>query len=1056
MDGVRGQKAWCALALAMLTGTLLPADVRAAEVAAQMPEIQEAVAVSSDGDTAPATPAAHNVRPDVSGGPAATWIWPKGNPDRCFLKTAFDGAGLKSAALIASCDNLMTVSLNGKRVASSDTWQEPVVVDVTRQLAAGENVLSVDAGNQGGVAGLALKLVLVQNDGTRRYVVTDETWTGSLKADFAESVALAAGGKMGVGPWGDVFSSPGGSGGGLPKGRVPPGVFQVPAGFQVELLYTVPKDEQGSWVCLGLDHKGRLIASDQGDKGLYRITPAPIGSGEPTRVEKLDVAMTSAQGILSAFGSLYVCANGGPGSGLYRLRDTDGNDQYDNVEKLKAIQGGGEHGPHALRLSPDGKSIYLIAGNHTHPPENFESSRIPSNWGEDLLLPRQWDARGHARGILAPGGWIAKTDPEGKSWEMISVGYRNPYDFDFSPEGELFAYDADMEWDMGMPWYRPTRVVHATSGSEFGWRSGTGKWPTYYTDSLPQVVDIGPGSPVGVTFGTGAKFPQKYQRALFCCDWTFGTMYAVHLTEDGSSYTGTKEEFVSRTPLPLTDVVIGPDGAMYFTVGGRGTQSALYRVTWPGEVPADGTAAANPELAKLRDLRTKIELFHTGQAASTDDKALLISCLDHPDRHIRYAARIAVERTFTSEELKGLASGGHTADGQIQSAITWARQGSDEDNVQRLVLKRLATLNVQVLNERQQLDLLRAYGLIFTRKGLPDTESAAAVLMQIDALFPSSSDALNAELVQVLVSLNSPTVVTKALPLLADAPESAARDGETAIPDFLTRNSGYGGTVASVLRNQVNLPQARLVFALRNVKYGWTLEQRRQYLHWFTDASKKSGGASYQGFLDNIRKDFLDNATETERKALAGEIAATVLKEEDLPKPEGPGKAWTLDELAALTKNGLTGRSFEKGRRAYAASRCVQCHRFSGEGGATGPDLTSVAGRFSYRDLLESIIEPSRVVSDQYRASIITTNQGKVHNGRILSDFDGTVTVLVDPVDASRIVELRKSDIDEMVPSPVSLMPQKLVDPLNKDEILDLLAYLMSRGNPDDAVFGKP
>ena len=56
---------------------------------------------------------------------------------------------------------------------------------------------------------------------------------------------------------------------------------------------------------------------------------------------------------------------------------------------------------------------------------------------------------------------------------------------------------------MGSPWYRPTRVTHATSGSEFGWRSGTGKWPAYYIDSLPGMIDIGPGSPVGVEFGYG-------------------------------------------------------------------------------------------------------------------------------------------------------------------------------------------------------------------------------------------------------------------------------------------------------------------------------------------------------------------------------------------------------------------------------------------------------------------------------------------------------------------------------------------------------------------------
>ncbi len=215
-----------------------------------------------------------------------------------------------------------------------------------------------------------------------------------------------------------------------------------------------------------------------------------------------------------AFDSLYVCGNGSRGVGLYRLRDTDGDHQYDQITHLKEIRGGGEHGPHGLRLTPDGTSIMLVAGNHTLPPAGFQSSLVPKNWGEGQLLPRQWDANGHARGILAPGGWIARTDPEGKNWEIFSSGYRNSYDIAFNAEGDLFAYDSDMEWDMGMPWYRPTRAVHAASGSEFGWRSGTGKWPAYYVDSLPPLLNIGPGSPVGVTFGYGARFPAKYQKAL--------------------------------------------------------------------------------------------------------------------------------------------------------------------------------------------------------------------------------------------------------------------------------------------------------------------------------------------------------------------------------------------------------------------------------------------------------------------------------------------------------------------------------------------------------------
>src|SRR4051812_45723103 len=345
----------------------------------------------------------------------------------------------------------------------------------------------------------------------------------------------------------------------MPANTGKPDAFTTLPGFQVERIYFVPKEKYGSWVSITTDPKGRLICSDQEKKGLYRITPGKVGTDESSKVEKLDLNITAAQGLLFAFDSLYVSVNGGPGSGLLRISYDAKPDPLGEVKKLKEIKGGGEHGPHALRLSPDGKSILWVCGNHTLPPENFEQSRLPKNWGEDHLLPRQWDANGHARGILAPGGWVAKTDPEGKHFEIVTSGYRNTYDFALNADGEMFCYDADMEWDFGAPWYRPTRVVHATSGSEFGWRSGTGKWPAYYIDSLPPMVDIGPGSPVGVEFGYGTKFPAKYQKALFILDWTFGTIWALHLEPSGSTYKAARTEFVGRTPLPLTDATVGHD-----------------------------------------------------------------------------------------------------------------------------------------------------------------------------------------------------------------------------------------------------------------------------------------------------------------------------------------------------------------------------------------------------------------------------------------------------------------------------------------------------------------
>jgi hypothetical protein len=179
-----------------------------------------------------------------------------------------------------------------------------------------------------------------------------------------------------------------------PPQATPADKVAVKAGFKVELLYSVPKATEGSWVALCADPKGRLIASDQGKLGLFRFDP------KTGKTEKINVPVSGAQGLLWAFDALYVNVNG-PGSGLWRVTDTNGDDQLDKAEHLVPLQGGGEHGPHSVLPTEDGKGLYIMGGNHTTIPPDLTGSRVPTNWDEDHLLPRNWDGNGHARGILA-------------------------------------------------------------------------------------------------------------------------------------------------------------------------------------------------------------------------------------------------------------------------------------------------------------------------------------------------------------------------------------------------------------------------------------------------------------------------------------------------------------------------------------------------------------------------------------------------------------------------------------------------------------------------------
>ncbi|MFM7042900.1 MAG: heme-binding protein, partial [Planctomycetaceae bacterium] len=304
----------------------------------------------------------------------APWIWGADADREYRLVRSFRGP-VRSAMLVATCDNRMALSINGTQVGSSGSWERPVRVDLTPHVRDGDNELVAEVGNAGGPSGFSCRLVLTAADGATTVIVSDASWTARVKASEGTTAPARIVAKAGDGPWGDVLAGrPGSAADASPA-------FNVPEGFAVERLFIVPKEELGSWVSLTSDPRGRLIASDQGDKGLVRITPAAADGSTPTVVERIPVDLTGAQGLLWAFDALYVVCNGGPGSGLYRVTDSDGDDTLDRVEKLRAFDGGGEHGPHNVVLSPDGTRLFIVCGNHTKVPFGVTEDTPPQTMG---------------------------------------------------------------------------------------------------------------------------------------------------------------------------------------------------------------------------------------------------------------------------------------------------------------------------------------------------------------------------------------------------------------------------------------------------------------------------------------------------------------------------------------------------------------------------------------------------------------------------------------------------------------------------------------------------
>jgi putative heme-binding domain-containing protein len=829
----------------------------------------------------------------------------------------------------------------------------------------------------------------------------------------------------------------------IPAEKVPsaaPGsALKVAKDFKAELLYSVPKETQGSWVNMCVDPKGRLITSDQYGF-LYRVTPPPLGGKtQETKVEKLAIPFGEAHGLLWAFDSLYVVNNEGNKAprGLYRVRSKDDGDTFEKPEFLRGIDGGGEHGAHAVVLAPDGKSLYVVCGNMTKMMSPLAASRVPKLWGEDHLLPRMRDGNGFMAGVLGAGGCIYKVDPDGKDWELISTGYRNPFDIAFNRAGELFTYDADMEWDVNTPWYRPTRVCLVASGSEYGWRNGAGKWPAYYPDSLPAVYNVGLGSPTGITFGYGARFPAKYQEALFLCDWSYGKLYALHLTPEGSAYKGELEEFISGTPLQLTDVVINPkDGAMYFTIGGRKTQSGLYRVTYTGKESTKPSKGDVTTGAEARALRHSLEAFHRPIGEKAVSGAWRY--LGHEDRYIRFAARVAIEhQTVThwqnlalTEKDPAIALGALLALVRATGQDPFhhpRKPGQPIPGVplQAPILEALSRLDWHRLTAEQRLDLLRIYGILFNRTGRPPEAARQQLIARLDPHFPAKSRELNAELCQLLVYLEAPAVVTKALKLMADAPTQ-----------------------------EEQLEYAR---ALRVLKTAWTLPQRHEYFAWYRKAAQFKGGNSLRGFLTLMIDDAVESLNPTEKTELLRSSFHDLMTTAAAAPPAKSRpfvKEWKLDDLVGVVEKGLkTRRDFDRGRSLFGQASCFSCHRFDNEGGNQGPDLTGAAGRFNVRDLLESIVEPSKEISDQYAAAIITLTDGKIVTGRIVNHAIDDMMVMTNMLDPNGLIKVNVKKIESIEKSKVSMMPKGLLDTFKEDEIVDLMAYLLSRGDRNHQIF---
>lgn len=902
-----------------------------------------------------------------------------------------------------------SVTINGSKVLAVEPYCQLQSLDVTQWLRLGSNDLQIDAQRVPGPSAVAISFEFQLISGRIVRTESDETWS-------AEVVGIVQAELWGSGRR-DISLSPienyeqWQQSKGNDTHAAQPKFWTAP-GFEVQLLRTASAEE-GSWISLTFDPDGRAIISRE-DQGLLRMK---LDSSHKTveRVESIDVDLQECRGLVYVDGLLYANANNS--KGLYRLSINDAG-QAENLARVREFSGSVGHGRNDLTI--DNGWLYAIHG---------DSVDLPSENVTDLTSPfRHWPGDSSQR-----EGHLLRMQLSTGRWEIICGGLRNPYGIAAHPGGELFTFDADNEFDMGTPWYRPTRVIATTPGGDVGYRTAEKKLPPRFHDqpeNLPPVLTIGRSSPTAVLCDPELEFPQPYRNALFLLDWTYGRVIAVHLAPRGASWRAQAELFLQGRPLNVTDVARGPDNAMYLITGGRKTQSSLYRVSQKNDVDqlasniaklSDAHEQAAIEFSKLQiATRKRLELVSRNRDGS--DLQWILQHLPDADPAIRHAARIALERLPVERWLSIV-------------------QATDND----LIWLYGSLAHAQAMTQTEVPAVLDRW-----LKFDPSTFSLSEriVWVRLCELFLRTDErALQArenEVIRKLVAI-WPNTVT--LHVTTEGTTIELRQRLAQLLGQLDSTEGLSLVSKDLLASSTQEDQLAGLLAIRHLKNGWTTALRRHQFEVLRESPRMVGGEGLPKFIESIRADSLNSLSDSERLAIADVLESKNDEVAESIQRRSHVQNWKIGDFHEYASTSIVEGDRERGAKIYRDASCVRCHRIGNQGKSVGPDLTFVGRRFGPNDLLESILTPSRSVAENYRLDVVMTRSGSVHTGQILIEGDyrsENIRIQTDPLRSNSIIEIDKREIEEHRQSERSTMPDGLLDGFDREEIRDLIAYLQN------------
>jgi putative heme-binding domain-containing protein len=456
----------------------------------------------------------------------------------------------------------------------------------------------------------------------------------------------------------------------------------------------------------------------------------------------------------------------------------------------------------------------------------------------------------------------------------------------------------------------------------------------------------------------------------------------------------------------------------------------------PGEAGRSIAAAALKDADPMVQRRAAEALVRQGLSADAPSFAPiadLYALLNSPDRLVRYSGRKALQRTPRAD-WKDRVLAETSPLGALEGLVALVETAKNEADVAPALDKALTWIAKRSLAVDDRLRALRTLQLAILASPNVTPDLKKRVHSALAGQFPAKDERLNRQLAATLGWAGQPETIAKILAAMPKGDENQQL-------------------------------QLHYVYVLRTIRDGWTKEQKAQLVDWFQVATNWRGGASFPGFLNLLFDDSLKSFDDAEKKLAyekvpkfaplsEAELAAAAQRAAQFRgnnRPQSPANSRARGVLA-ISRDELfdeliftpqrTAPSVTAGKAAFEQV-CAACHRFGSIGADVGPDLSAIASRFKKRDIVEAILWPSKTISDQYDVTIVETSDGQTLAGFVVSE-EGNVLKMRTADTVGRAFEVEKSKVKKRTKSPVSMMPEGLVDELSQPQIQGLIAFLQA------------